>query len=107
MAQIWKVIHCKDNVETVYLVGADTRRAAETAVLDTLYQRTFPIDPPYTPEQLENDPFGLLAHVQRHGTERTNAWLCKTHGCSVSASLFNADAPYRLYALNTKTGEMT
>lgn len=104
---IWKVIHAKDGVETVYLVSADTSREAITAVLDSLYQRTFPIDPPYPPERLANDPFGLLAHVNRHGTSRTNAWLCKTHGCSVSASPFNADAPYRLYAFNTRTGEMS
>lgn len=107
MIQVWKVVHAKDGIETVYLVSAETRREAETAVLDTLYQRTFPIDPPYTPEQLDNDPFGLLAHVNMYGTDRTNGWICKTHGCSVSASVFNPDPPYRLYALNTKTGEMT
>jgi len=104
---IWKVIHAKDGVETVYLVSADSRREAETAVLDTLYQRTFPVEPPYTPEELQNDTFGLKQHVAIHGTDRTNGWLCKMHSCSMSASPFLADEPYRLYALNTKTGEMS
>lgn len=107
MSQIWKVVHAKDGVETVYLVEADSSRGARRAVLDSLYQRTFPLEKPYTPEQLANDPFKLLAHVNTHGTDRTDAWICKTNGCSVSAQPFTADAPYRLYAFNTKTGEMS
>jgi len=105
--QVFKVVHAKDGVETVYLVHACSGREASSLVLDSLYQRTFPIDPKYTQEQLDNDPFGLLAHVNMYGTDRTNRWLMQTHGCSISAAPFQPDPPYRLYVLDTRTGEVS
>lgn len=100
---IWKVVHVKDGVETVYLISADTRREAESTVLDSLYERQHCIE--IAPERLANDPFGLLAASQTQSW--TNYALCKQHGCSVSATPFTAVAPYKLYAINTKTGEMS
>jgi hypothetical protein len=104
---VWKVIHSKDGIETVYLVNAESSREARAQVLDTLYERNHPVDPPYPQEMIDNDPFRLLAHTQRHGVDWTDAALCRMHGCSVGATQFAPDSPYRLYALNTKTGEMS
>lgn len=100
----YKVIHKKGDIETVYLVNATSERDAETQVLDTLYDRTFPIV--YTPKELENDPFGLKQHSMTHGGTWTNYVVCKKNECSCNATVWEPDV-YKLYSLNTKTGEMT
>lgn len=105
--QTFKVTHHKDNVETVYLVTAESSRAARSAVLDTLYQRNHPVDPPYSEARMENDPFGLLRHVQDHGLDWSDAALCTRNDCRISATPWSADVPYRLYSLDLRTGAMT
>ena len=82
---VWKVIHKKDDIETVYLVSACSRREAETIVLDSLFDRTHPIT--WTPEELANDPFGLKVSTGFW----TNYALCKQHVCSVNATLYQRD----------------
>jgi hypothetical protein len=99
----YKVIHKKDDIETVYLVSATSERDAETQVLDTLYDRSHPIT--YTPEELERDAFGLKQHSMTHGGTWTNFALCKQNGCSCNVVVWALDV-YKLYSLNTKTGEM-
>jgi hypothetical protein len=99
---IFKVVHAKDGVETVYLVRANSSRDAVTQVLDTLYDRHF--FRKEDPERLANDPFGLLAAGQV-GTW-TNTKVMRDHGIAVGVSLFEPDPPYKLYTLDTKTGEM-
>lgn len=96
---IWKVVHKKDTLETVYLVSAIGEREAKTLVLDTLYDRTHPIT--WTPEELANDPFGLKVSTGMW----TNYALCKQNQCSVAATPWRPDV-YKLYTLDTKTGEM-
>lgn len=100
---IFKVVHTKDDIETVYLVSAKSSRAAKTAVLDTLYERRHRIREPLTAEQKDRDVFGLLDEFGNW----TDAALCKQNNCSMSAQPYVPDAPYRLYAFNTKTGEMS
>jgi hypothetical protein len=100
----YKVIHKKDDIETVYLVSATSERDAETQVLDSLYDRSHPIT--YTPEELERDAFGLKQHSMTHGGTWTNYALCKQNDCSCNATLWAPDI-YKLYSLNIKTGEMT
>lgn len=103
--QVFKVVYTKDNVETVYLVAAETSRKARAAVLDTLYERRHF---PYAGQNvdLSNDHFGLKRHVVEHGSEWTDYALMRDHGCSCSATSWSLEEPYRLYALNTATGEM-
>lgn len=102
--QTFKVVHKKDDVETVYLVNASSTRDAVTQVLDTLYDRSYPIS--YTPQELENDTFGLKQHTMTHGGTWTNYALCKQNDCSCNAVPFEPDV-YKLYSLNLKTGAMT
>jgi len=102
-SNVWKVVHKKGTVETVYLVRALGQRDAVTQVLDTLYERNF--FRKEDPKRLANDPFGLLAAGQ-HGSW-TNAKLIRDHGISISASLFQPDPPYKLYTLNLATGTIT
>src|SRR3972149_11172273 len=100
--RVYKVNHKKDDVETVYLVHALSQRDAVTQVIDTLYDRRF--FRAEVPARLANDPFGLLAAGQ-HG-EWTNSKGMRDQGISIGVSLFEPDPPYKLYSLNTKTGEM-
>lgn len=101
--RVFRVIHAKDGIETVYLVSALSTREAVTEVLDMLYDRRF--FRAEDPKRLENDPFGLLAAGQ-HGSW-TNSKLMKDHGIGISAAEFVPATPYKLYSLNTKTGEMS
>ena len=105
--QTFKVVHRKDNVETVYLVTAESKRQAQTLVLDTLYERNHPVDPPYTAAELDRDPFGLKQHTMDHGVDWSDAALCKRNGCTIGATPWSAEVPYRLYALDLRTGAMT
>jgi hypothetical protein len=98
---VWKVIHAKDGVETVYLVAASSSREAEGLVLDEFYEREHPIH--WTPEEKARDVLGLMLPT---GTW-TNYALCKQHKCSINAVPFAPDPPYRLYAIDTKTGAMS
>lgn len=102
-SNVWKVVHKKDNVETVYLVHAFSQRDAVTQVLDTLYERNF--FRKEDPKRLADDQFGLLAAGQ-YGSW-TNKKLMRDHSCSISASLFQPDPPYKLYTLDLATGVMT
>lgn len=98
---IYKVIHAKDGVETVYVTTADSSRAAITAVIDSLYDdRTHPLH--WTPEEKATDYFGLMLPTG----EYTNRAMSKKHGFLISAVAWEPDV-YRLYAFDTKTGAMT
>ena len=99
---VWKVTVVKGSVETVYLTTAPTRLSAQADVLDELYERNF--FRKADPAKLANDPFGLVAAGQ-HGSW-TDAKLKKDHGISISAIPYST-GPYRLYAIDTSTGEMT
>lgn len=103
--QVFKVTHSKSNIETVFLVKADSSRDAQTKVLDSLYERSHTVDMKLTPERIAGDTFGLLQASQH--SSWTNAALCKHHGCSVGVVPWDDEEPYRLYALNTQTGEMS
>lgn len=87
---IWKVVLNTSGVETVYLVTAHTRREAELAVLEVEY-----------------DP---SKHVLPAPATRGNATpfaYCKAIGCSIGATPWVADLPYKLYTLNINTGAMS
>ena len=98
---VYRVIHAKDGIETVYLVAARSDHDAKTQIIDSLYDRTHAIH--WTPEEKANDHFGLM----RDTGEYTNRKVCRDNDCSVTAQLFRPDPPYKLYTINTKTGEMT
>ncbi len=98
--RVYQVTHNKDRVETVYLVSAYSERDAKTRVLDLLYDRTYALL--WTAAQKAADVFGLMTSTSTY----TNAYLCKTHKCSVSAKLYQPDV-YRLYAIDTRTGVMS
>jgi hypothetical protein len=99
--RVWKVVHAKDGVETVYVVAAVTAREAKTVVLDSLYEREHKLS--WTPEEKANDHFGLLQPMGNW----SNAYLCRMNGCSLSVTLWLPDEPYKLYALDTRTGAMS
>lgn len=98
---VYKVIHTKDDVETVYLVAARSVHDAKTQVIDQLYDRTHKIH--WTPEEKSRDVFGLMQDTG----EYTNRKVCEDNGCSVNATPFRPDPPYKLYAINRVTGEMS
>jgi hypothetical protein len=101
--QAYKVVHAKDDVETIYLVTASSNRDAVTQVLDALYQRTHSLGrAPQTPEERDRDVFGLWSDEG----EWTNRAMCRNNGCSVSATIYTPDM-YKLYTLDRKTGAMT
>lgn len=77
----WKVTHAKDDVETVLLITAIGERDARRQAMDFLYP---------------NDD----------GNNWTVMHWMKLRGCSVNASPFRPDPPYKLYAFNRRTGEM-
>lgn len=77
---VFKVVHAKDGVETVYLVTALSSRDAKRKLLDELYG-------------------GL--------DQWTPYKICREHRCAVNAQPFRPDPSYKLYSINTKTGEMT
>jgi hypothetical protein len=79
---VWKVTHVKDDVETVLLVTAIGERDARRQAMEHMY-------PP------------------DNGNNWTVMYWMKIRSCSISSIPFRPDTPYRLYALNRRTGEMT
>jgi len=102
VSYVFKVVHSKDGVEDVYLVTGSSRRDAETKVLDMLYERRHRARPDLTSEERERDVFGLQSASVFQ--DYTNSALCRINNCSVNATVFNPDPPYKLYSFNRKTG---
>jgi hypothetical protein len=76
-------------------------KAAAITRLRTLTNGEISAQPLLDAEQM------TLAKIMLPTGTWTNYALCKQHGCNVNAVPFAPDPPYRLYAIDTKTGAMS